>query len=153
VTQHIAYFWSATTGIESGWRPDIERCVAVIPGVALEATDGDEPRLVLADGAHAPVELIFAHRRGAGTVRLASGPRLILASLRVAVRLQLALSDANGEAFDSGSQRSWLTRIPFAEGTREIERMAEEVGFLERRARLDELSSSVPRGERSVFFV
>jgi hypothetical protein len=152
VTQDIAYFWSAKRAIGTGWCAEVERTVEAMPGVVLELADGDEARLVLADGVHAPVEWIFARRRGGGSVRLASGPRLILASLTVAVRLELALSDAKGEAFDAVSTRSWLTRIPFAEGAREIERTAEEIGFLERRVHLNELARSAPGAKRSVFF-
>jgi hypothetical protein len=153
MSQDIAYFWSAAAAIGSDWRPDVERTVAAMPGVVLDVTDGEEPRIVLADGVHAPVALIFARGRGGGAVRLASGPRLILASLTVAVRLQLALSDAGGEAFDPDRPQAWLARIAFAECAREIERMAEELGLLPRRVRLAELSRPVPSRQRSVFFV
>ncbi|MGE5813236.1 MAG: hypothetical protein ACM36C_02000 [Acidobacteriota bacterium] len=153
MSQAIAYFWSARAALGSSWRPDAERTVAAMPGIVLEVTDGESPRIVLADGVHVPVELIFARRRGGGTVRLVSGPRLILASLTVAVRLQLSLSDVGGEAFDPDRPLTWLPRIAFAESAREIERMAEEVGLLPRRVRLMEIGRPVPSRQRSVFFV
>ena len=153
MAQEIAYFWSARDALGRGWRAEVERAVAAMPGIGLEVTDGESPRIVLADGVHAPVTLLFARGRGGGAVRLASGPRLILASLTVAVRLQLALSDVGGAAFAADRPQTWLPRIGFAEGAQEIERLAEAVGLLPRRVRLAEISRPGPSRPGSVFFV
>jgi hypothetical protein len=98
------------------------------------------------------VEFIFARQRGGGAVSLASGPRLILASLGIAVRLKLELSDGNGEAFDSREPRSWLPRIPFRASAPEIEMLAVEVGLLEKRVRLEEVAAGLRRRGRIFIF-
>jgi hypothetical protein len=80
-------------------------------------------------------------------VNLSSGPRLILVSLGLAARLKLELSDGNAKAFALGEPRTWLSRIPFTESALQIERLAEEVGFLPKRLRLEELAAA-PRRRR-----
>lgn len=141
MAQTNAYYWSARNAIGRAWRPDVERYVEAIPGIALEITDGEEARMVLSDGIHDPVAFIFARQRGGGAVSLASGPKLILASLGVALRLKLELSDGNGEAFDAREPGSWLGRIPFAQSAPEIETLAAVVGLLEKRVRLTEVAA------------
>jgi hypothetical protein len=153
MAQANAYYWSARNAIGRAWRRDVEHYVAAIPGIALEITDGEDARIVLSDAIHDPVEFIFARQRGGGAVSLASGPRLILASLGIAMRLKLELSDGSGEAFDPREPRSWLARIPFAESAPEIEMLAEEVGLLPKRVRLEELAAvASPRRHGGVFF-
>lgn len=141
MAQANAYYWSARQAIGRTWRPDIERYVETISDIVLEITDGDDAKILLSDGSHDPVEFIFARQRGGGAVSLASGPRLILASLGVALRLKLEMSDGNGEAFDAREPRSWLARIPFAQSAPEIETLAVEVGLLEKRVRLTEVAA------------
>jgi hypothetical protein len=149
----IAYYWSARHAIGRAWRQDVERHVEAIAGIALEITDGGDARIVLLDGSHDPVQFIFARQRGGGAVSLASGPRLILASLGIAVRLKLELSDANGEAFSDRERRSWLARIPFEESAPDIERLAEEVELLPKRVRLEELAAAAGlHRRRRIFF-
>ena len=153
MTQANAYYWSARNAIGSAWRRDVERYVETIPGIALEITGGEDARIVLSDGIHDPVEFIFARQRGGGAVSLTSGPRLIMASLGIALQLKLELSDGNNEAFDPREPRSWLHRIPFTESAPEIEVLAVEAGLLERRLRLEELAASVAlRRHGGIFF-
>ena len=153
MSQANAYYWSARNAIGRAWRREVESSVEAIPGIALAITYGEDPTIVLSDGIHDPVEFIFARQRGGGAVSLASGPRLILASLGIAVRLKLELSDGNGEAFDPREPRSWLHRIPFAESAPEIEMLAEEVGLLPKRVRLEELAAFASlRRHGGIFF-
>ena len=86
-------------------------------------------------------------------MNLCSGPKLILVSLGIAARLKLELSDANAEAFAPCEPRTWLSRIPFNESALQIERLAEEVGFLPKRVRLEELAAAARRRRQgSIFF-
>jgi len=108
--------------------------------------------VIVADG-HKAQAAIFARERGGGAVSLASGPRLILASLSIAVRLKLELSDGNAEALSHREPRTWLHRIPFAQSAPEIERLAEEVGLLPKRVRLNELAACASlRRHGGIFF-
>ena len=153
MAQANAYYWSARNAIGRAWRQELESSVKAIPGIALAITYGEDPTIVLSDGFHDPVEFIFARQRGGGAVSLASGPRLILASLGIAVRLKLELSDGSGEGFDPRDPRSWLARIPFAESAPEIEMLAEEVGLLPKRVRLEELAAFASlRRHGGIFF-
>lgn len=153
MAQAIAYYWSARNAIGNAWHPNVAHYVDAIRGIALEITDGENARIVLSDGIHDPVEFVFAHQRGGGAVSLASGPRLILVSLGIALRLMLELSDDNGEAFDPREPRSWLARIPFAESAPEIETLAVELGLLPRRVCLEEVAASAGlHGHGSIFF-
>ena len=153
MAQANGYYWSARNAIGTAWRREVERYVETIPGIALEVTGGEDARIVLSDGSHDPVEFVFARQRGGGAVSLASGPRLILASLGIALRLKLELSDGNDEAFDPRAPRSWLARIPFAESAAEIETLAVKVGLLEKRVRLEELAASAGlRRHGRIFF-
>jgi hypothetical protein len=149
----VAYFWSARTRLDGGWREEIERYVAAVPGVVLNVAEGEETTVRLSAGAHEPVEFRFARRRGGGTVALTSGARLVLISLGVALRLHLELSDRNGDALDLSELRALLGRIAFSESAVAIEALAEEVGLLPRRVRLTGLSSAAPcRRHGGVFF-
>ena len=141
----VAYFWSARTRLDDGWRAEIERFVAAVPGVVLHVAEGEETTIRLSAGAHEPVEFRFVRRRGGGTVVLTSGARLVLVSLGVALRLNLQLSDRNGDALDLNDLRALLGRIPFSESAVAIEALAVEVGLLPRRVRLTGISSSAPR--------
>jgi len=153
MAQANAYYWSARNAIGRAWRRDVESSVEAIPGIALAITYGEDAAIVLSDGIHDPVEFIFARQRGGGAVSLASGPRLILASLGIAVRLKLELSDGSGAALSHREPRSWLARIPFAEGAPEIEILAEEVGLLPKRVRLEELAAFASlRRHGGIFF-
>ena len=149
----IAYFWNARVALEGEWSSEIARLVESVPGIALDVVDDQDLRIGLADGIHEKVEFNFARRRGGGTVNLSSGPRLILVSLGIAARLKLELSDGNAKAFALCEPRTWLSRIPFTESALQIERLAEEVGFLPKRLRLEELAAA-PRRRRhgSIFF-
>jgi len=149
-----AYFWSARTRLDDGWREEIERFVAAVPGVVLDVVEGEETTISLSAGAHEPVEFRFVRRRGGGTVARTSGARLVLVSLGVALRLNLQLSDRNGDALDLNDLRALLGRIPFSESAVAIEALAEDVGLLPRRVRLTALSSSAAcREHGGVFFV
>ena len=149
----VAYFWSARMRLDGGWREEIERFVAAVPGVVLDVAEGEETTVRLSAGAHEPVEFRFVRRRGGGAVALTSGARLVLVSLGMAVRMQLELSDGNGDALDRDDMRALLRRIPFDESAIAIEALAEELGVLPRRVRLIVLSSSaVCRRHGGVFF-
>ena len=149
----VAYFWSARTRLDGGWREEIERFVAAVPGVVLDVAEGPDTTISLASGAHEPVEFRFVRRRGGGAVVLTSGARLVLVSLGVALRLNLQLSDRNGDALDRNDLRALLGRIPFSESAVAIEALAEDVGLLPRRVRLAGLSSSAAcRQPGGVFF-
>jgi len=63
--------------------------------------------------------------------------------------LRLELSDAHGEVFAPREPRSSLMRIPFGERASEIERIAEELGFLLKQVRLEGVSQ---RTHRNVLF-
>ena len=152
MAQANAYYWSARNAIGRAWRRDVERYVEAIRGIALTITGRENTRIALSDGIHDPVEFVFARERGGGAVSLASGPRLILASLGIALRLKLELSDGNGEAFEPHAPRSWLHRIPFAENTAEIERLAVDVGLLQKRVRFEEVAAGLHRNRRIFFF-
>jgi hypothetical protein len=77
----------------------------------------------------------------------------VLVSLGVAVRLQLELSDRNGDALDLKDPRALLGRIPFGESAIAIEALAEDVGLMPRRVRLTALSGAAPcRRHGGVFF-
>jgi len=149
----VAYHWSAREPVEAQWMLELVRLVRGLPEVTLQASDGPNPQLVLGDGVHEPVAFAFPRRRGAGTVSLASGAKLIVISLRVAVRLRLDLADAGGAAFAAQDPRSWLARIAFGQDAWAIETLAHEVGFLPRRVRLDTIREpgAQPRVGR-VFF-
>jgi hypothetical protein len=149
----IAYFWNARVALEGEWSSEIERFVEAVPGIALEVVDDQDARIELSDGIHQKVEFNFARRRGGGTVNLSSGPRLILVSLGIAARLKLELSDGNAEVFAPCEPRTWLSRIPFTENALQIETLAEEVGFLPKRVRLEELAAASRRRRHgSIFF-
>lgn len=149
----VAYFWSARTRLDGNWREQVVRFVAAVPGVVLDVAEGEETAIMLSAGAYEPVEFRFARRRGGGTVALTSGARLVLASLGVAARLNLELSDRNGDALDLNDPRALLGRIPFSEGSVAIEALAEEVGLLPRRVRLAALTATpVCRQHGGVFF-
>jgi hypothetical protein len=149
----VAYFWSAQTRLDGGWREEVERFVAAVPGVVLGVAEGEEMTVRLSEGGCQPVEMRFVRRRGAGAVVMTSGTRLVLVSLGVAVRMQLELSDGNGDALDRDDMRALLRRIPFGESAITIEALAEEVGVLPRRVRLTVLSSSAAcRRHGGVFF-
>jgi len=153
MTDAIAYFWNARVALDGAWRAEIQRYVAPVPGLAFDIVDDQDVRIELADGIHEKVEFNFARRRGGGTVNLSSGPKLILVSLGIAAGLKLELSDGNAEPFPRGEPRTWLSRIPFAESALQIERLAEEVGFLSKRVRLQELAAaSRMRRHGSIFF-
>jgi hypothetical protein len=141
VSDRVAYFWSARTRLDVGWREEIERYVAAVPGVVLDVAQGDETTIRLSAGTHEAVEFRFARRRGGGSVVLTSGARLVLVSLGVALRLQPELSDRNGDTLDLNDLRALLRRITFGEDAVAIEALAEEVGLLSRRVRLTGLSS------------
>ena len=149
----IAYFWNARVAIDGAWRAEIARFVESVLGIALDVVDDQDVRIGLSDGIHEKVEFNFARRRGGGTVNLSSGPKLILVSLGIAARLKLELSDGKAEAFAPCEPRTWLSRIPFTESALQIETLAEEVGFLPKRVRLEELAAA-PRRSRhgSIFF-
>ena len=149
----IAYFWNARVAIDGAWRAEIERLVEAVPGIALDGVDDQDVRIGLSDGIHEKVEFNCARRRGGGTVNLSSGPKLILVSLGIAARLKLELSDGKAEAFAPCEPRTWLSRIPFTESALQIEALAEEVGFLPKRVRLEELAAAAPRRRHgSIFF-
>ena len=149
----VAYFWSARTRLDGGWREEVERFVAAVPGVVLDVAEGEETTVRLSEGGCQSVELRFVRRRGGGAVVMTSGARLVLVSLGVAVRMQLELSDGNGDALDREDMRALLRRIPFGESAVAIEALAEEVGLLPRRVRLTGLSSSAAcRRHGGVFF-
>ena len=149
----VAYFWSVSRRLDGGWREEIERFVAAVPGVVLDVAQGEETTIRLSAGAHETVEFRFARRRGGGTVVLTSGARLVLVSLGVALRLHLELSDRNGDALDLSELRAALGRITFGESAVAIEALAEEVGLLPRRVRLAGiLSSAACRRHGGVFF-
>lgn len=152
MAETIAYFWNARVALEGAWCAEIERFVDVVPGIALELVDDQDARIGLSDGIHQKVEFNFARRRGGGTVNLCSGPRLILVSLGIAARLKLELSDANAEAFAPCEPRLWLSRISFTESALQIETLAEEVGLLPKRVRLEELPAARRRRSGSIFF-
>jgi len=139
--------------LDGGWRDEIERFVAAVPGVVIDVAEGEETTVRLSAGAHEPVEFRFVRRRGGGAVVLTSGARLVLVSLGVVVRMHLELSDRNGAALDRDDMRALLRRIPFDESAIAIEALAEEVGMLPRRVRLTVLSSSAAcRRHGGVFF-
>ena len=149
----IAYFWNARVALEGEWSSEIARFVESVPGIALDVVDDQDARIRLSDGIHEKVEFNFARRRGGGAVNLSSGPRLILVSLGIAARLKLELSDGNAEAFAPCEPRTWLSRIPFTESALQIDRLAEEVGFLPKRVRLEELAAASRRRRHgSIFF-
>ena len=149
----VAYFWSARTRLHGGWPEEVERFVATVPGVILDVAEGEETTVRLSAGAHEPVEFRFVRRRGGGAVVMTSGARLVLISLGVAVRMQLELSDGNGDALDRDDMRALLRRIPFGESAVAIDALAEEVGLLPWRVRLTVLSSSAAcRRHGGVFF-
>ena len=149
----VAYFWSARTRLDGGWREEVERFVATVPGVVLDVAEGEETTVRLSEGGCQPVELRFVRRRGGGAVVMTSGARLVLVSLGVAVRMKLELSDGNGDALDHDDMRALLRRIPFGESDVVIEALAEEVGLLPRRVRLTALSSlAACRRHGGVFF-
>jgi hypothetical protein len=149
----IAYFWNARVALEGAWSSEVKRFVGAVPGIALDVVDDQDARIGLSDGIHDKVEFNFARRRGGGTVNLSSGPRLILVSLGIAARLKLELSDGNANAFAPSEPRSWLSRIPFTESVLQIEALAEEVGLLPKRARLEELAAALRRRPHgSIFF-
>ena len=149
----IAYFWNARVALEGEWSSEIARFVESVPGIALDVVDDQDARIRLSDGIHEKVEFNFARRRGGGAVNLSSGPRLILVSLGIAARLKLELSDGNAEAFVPCEPRTWLSRIPFTESALQIERLAEEGGFLPKRVRLEELAAASRRRRHgSIFF-
>jgi len=149
----IAYFWNARVALEGEWSSEIARFVESVPGIALDVVDDQDARIGLSDGIHEKVEFNFARRRGGGTVNLSSGPRLILVSLGIAAWLKLELSDGNAEAFATCESRTWLSRIPFTESALQIETLAEEVGFLPKRVRLEELAAASRRRRHgSIFF-
>lgn len=151
-TDDVAYYWSASAPLGGAWRDEIERLAAAVPGVVLDVTDGAQTTVRLSDDVGEPVEFRFARRRGGGTVGLKSGPRLVLLSLAVAARLKLELSDGNGNALELADPRALLARIPFSESAAQVECIAEEVGFVPTRIRLEALASA--RGRRDgVFFV
>ena len=153
MTDAIAYFWNARVALEGEWSSQIARFVESVPGIALDVVDDQDARIGLSDGIHEKVEFNFARRRGGGTVNLSSGPRLILVSLGIAARLKLELSDGNAEAFAPCEPRTWLSRIPFTESALQIETLAEEVGFLPKRVRLEELAAAARRRRQgSIFF-
>jgi hypothetical protein len=153
MTDAVAYFWSAKIALDGEWRTEVERFVGAVSGIALAIEESEDVSIKLADGVHETVELHFAHRRGGGTVSRTAGARLILVSLGVAARLKLDLSDANGEALALSEPRALLSRIPFTESADEVEALAEEVGWVLRRVRLEALAPS-PHGPRygGVFF-
>jgi hypothetical protein len=87
-------------------------------------------------------------------VALTSGARLVLVSLGVALRLNLQLSDRNGDALDPNELHALLGRIPFSESAVAIEALAEDVGLLRGRVRLTALPNSAAcRQHGGVFFV
>jgi hypothetical protein len=149
----VAYFWSARERLDDGWREEIVRFVAAVPGVGLDVTAGAETSVRLAAGVDEVVEFRFARGRGGGTVALTAGARLVLVSLGVAARLKLALSDRHGEALELCDLRAALGRIPFTEGAVAIATLAEDVGLLPRRVRLAALSPPAHCGQcAGVFF-
>ena len=149
----VAYHWSAREPVQAQWMLELVRLVRGLPEITLQASDGPNPQVVLGDGVHEPVAFAFPRRRGAGTVSLASGAKLIVISLRVAVRLRLDLADAGGAAFAAKDPRSWLARIAFGQDAWAIETLAHEVGFLPKRVRLDAIAAPLGQPRRGrVFF-
>lgn len=149
----VAYFWSARTPLEGGWREEVVRFVAAVPDVVLDIAEGEERAIRLSAGAEEAVEFRFPRRRGGGAVALTSGAKLVLASLGVAVRLHLELSDRNGDTLDLNDPRALLGRIPFRESPVAIEALAEEVGLLPRRVRLSAVTAMPGcRQQGGVFF-
>ena len=152
MTDAVAYFWSARVPLHDAWRDEVERFVGALPGVVLAVEARDDVSIKLCDGVHDPVEFRFARQRGGGTVSLAAGARVILASLGVAARLKLELSDSTGEALNLSDPRNLLARIAFAENALQIETMAEEVGLCRKRVHLHELAGSPQRRRHGTFF-
>jgi hypothetical protein len=149
----VAYFWSAKAPLDGGWRAEIERFVGAVSGIALDVMDREDVSIKLSDGFHDAVQFRFARRRGAGWVTLAAGARLILVSLGIAARLKLELSDGKGDSLNLSEPRALLSRLPFAENALQIETIAEEVGFLPKRVRLEELAAASGRRRHgSIFF-
>ena len=149
----VAYFWSARTPLDGSWREEVARFVATVPAVVLDVAEREDTTIRLCAGAYEPVEFRFARRRGGGTVAVSSGATLVLTSLGVAARLNLELSDRNGDALELNDVRALLGRIPFSEDPVAIEALAEEVGLLPRRVRLAALAATpVCRQQGSVFF-
>ena len=145
MTDAVAYFWSAKVPLDDAWRDEVERFVGAVAGVVLAVEARDDVSIKLLDGIHDPVEFRFARQRGGGTVSLAAGARVILASLGVAARLKLELSDSNGQALNLSDPRSLLARIAFAENALQIETIAEEVGLCPKRVHLHALAGSSHR--------
>lgn len=149
----VAYFWSAMSPLPTGWQEELAGGVATVPDVALDVSRGDETVLRLVAATGEAVVFRFARDRGGGAVPLSAGARLVLVSLRVAIQLQLALSDARGEALHPRDVRAWLPRIALRESVPEIEGLAEAVGVLPRRVRLGDLCAAIQhRRQGGAFF-
>jgi len=127
--------------------------VATVPEVTLGVKQGEDATIGLLAATGEAVAFRCCRNRGAGTIPLAAGTRLILVSLRVAIWLQFALADAAGEALDTADLRVLLARIPFPESGAEVERLAAAVGLLPRRVHLTDLAVfNAHRGPRRAFF-
>jgi hypothetical protein len=152
-TDDVAYFWSARTPLAGAWRDQVACFVAATPGVVVNLVEGEQTTITLSAGGDESVQFRFARGRGAGTVPLTSGARLVLVSLGVSARLELELSDRNGEPLDVNDPRALLGRIAFVESAAAIGALAEEVGLLPRRVRLTALLGSAHGGRHGgVFF-
>lgn len=152
-TAGVAFFWSATTPLPQGWRSMLDKSI-VHPQLTVSLKQRDE--IWIYDSSHsmqdATASFIFQRERGAGSIQSKAGDLSVLAALKIAHCLGLAVSDASGIALASDKPLEWLEQIEFAGAPGVVEDMAAQLGLVERRFSLSDLAGAEPHGDGQMFF-
>jgi hypothetical protein len=152
----VAFFWSAVDRLSADWEIAVKRALnhPLHPGLVV-AIRSDEEAIVYDTtwSEHVPGAYFhFPNGRGAGEVLRVAGDRSVLAALRVAQVLGLALSDKDGNALAKDRPLEWLSKIDFAGAAEEVEAFAQQLGLIPKRYSLAELSRPDAEKDTRLFF-
>ena len=152
----VAFFWSAVDTLPSDWEIPVKRALnhPDHPGLVVTVRNNDE--IAVYDAAwseHVPgAYLHFPRGRGAGEVLRVAGDLSVLAALRIAQVLGLALSDKDGNAFAKDRPLEWLCTIEFVGTADEVEALAEQLGLIPKRYSLVNLTRPDAEKDTRLFF-